>query len=103
MKLDDPTRWFDRRTALRSLVGGSAIFPAIVSQLLSDEAPSAVNDDPLAARPPHFPAKAQRVIFLFMSGGVSHVDSWDPKPKLVKDAGKTISVNEFQGRKGDFN
>ncbi|MBM4003782.1 MAG: DUF1501 domain-containing protein [Planctomycetes bacterium] len=102
MKLDDSTRWFDRRTALRSLVGGSAIFPAIVSQLLSDETPSAANDDPLAARPPHFPAKAQRVIFLFMSGGVSHVDSWDPKPKLVEDAGKTISVNEFQGRKGDF-
>jgi hypothetical protein len=37
-----------------------------------------------------------------MSGGVSHVDSWDAKPKLFTDAGKTISVNEFQGRKGDF-
>jgi hypothetical protein len=37
-----------------------------------------------------------------MSGGVSHVDSWDPKPKLRAAAGKTIPVNEFQGRKGDF-
>ncbi|MCA9109300.1 MAG: DUF1501 domain-containing protein, partial [Planctomycetaceae bacterium] len=32
----------------------------------------------------------------------SHVDSWDSKPKLFTDAGKTVSVNEFQGRKGDF-
>jgi hypothetical protein len=37
-----------------------------------------------------------------MSGGVSHVDSWDPKPRLFADAGKTVSVDEFQGRKGDF-
>ena len=37
-----------------------------------------------------------------MSGGVSHVDSWDPKPRLFADAGKMVSVNEFQGRKGDF-
>ena len=42
------------------------------------------------------------MIFLYMSGGVSHVDSWDPKPKLFADAGKTVPVNEFQGRKGDF-
>ena len=44
----------------------------------------------------------KRVIFLHMSGGVSHIESWDPKPKLAADAGKTVSVNEFQGRKGDF-
>ena len=38
--------------------------------------------DPLAPRPPHFPGKAKRVIFLFMTGGVSHLDTFDPKPKL---------------------
>ena len=53
-------------------------------------------------RPPHFPPKAKRVIFLYMSGGVSHVDSFDPKPKLFADAGKTVTVDEFQGRKGNF-
>jgi len=37
-----------------------------------------------------------------MSGGVSHVDSWDPKPRLFASAGKTVTVDEFQGRKGDF-
>jgi hypothetical protein len=82
------------------MVTGSLLFPAIVNSL--DGAVSA-SSDPLAAKPPHFPAKAKNVIFLFMSGGVSHVDSWDHKPNLFRDAGKTISVNEFQGRKGNFN
>jgi hypothetical protein len=59
---------------------------------------------PFRSPPPAaFSAKAKRVIFLYMSGGVSHIDSWDPKPKLFADAGKTVPVNEFQGRKGDFN
>ncbi len=91
-----------RRGALRSIVGGSLLLPGIVSQLLAeDQAPS--ESDSLSPRLPHFSAKAKRVIFLYMSGGVSHVDSWDPKPKLVADAGKTVPVNEFQGRKGEFN
>ena len=77
------------------------LLPGIVSQLLAeDNVPNL--EDPLAPKPTHFPPKAKRVIFLHMSGGVSHVDSWDPKPKLFADAGKTIPVNEFQGRKGDF-
>ena len=99
-----PNRLFDssRRGALRSMIGGSMLMPGIVSQLLADE-DAATSTDPLSPKPTHFPAKAKRVIFLYMSGGVSHVDSWDPKPKLVADAGKTIPVNEFQGRKGEFN
>ncbi len=44
--------------------------------------------DPLAPRPPHFPARAKRVIFLFMNGGPSHVDTFDPKPALEKYAGQ---------------
>ena len=90
-----------RRGALRSMVGGSMLLPGLVSQLMAEQ--SDLNPaDPLAPKETHFPAKARRVIFLYMSGGVSHVDSWDPKPKLFADAGKTIPVNEFQGRKGDF-
>lgn len=91
-----------RRDAVRSLVGGSLLLPGVLAQLLADDASRAAVTDPLAPKPPHFPAKAKRVILLFMSGGVSHVESWDAKPRLVADAGKTISVNEFQGRKGDF-
>lgn len=91
-----------RRGILRSMIGGSILMPGIVSQLLAEDATSAPSD-PLAPKATHFPAKAKRVILLHMSGGVSHIDSWDPKPKLFEDAGKTIPVNEFQGRKGDFN
>lgn len=77
------------------------IFPAMVRKLMAEE--SAVSDaDPLQARPSQYPAPAKNVIFLYMSGGVSHVDTWDPKPALIRDAGKTISVDEFQGRKGQF-
>src|SRR6476619_1435368 len=84
---------FDRRTFLRSAVGASAIFPALVAELLADEAA-----DPLAPKTPHFPAKAKRVIFLFMSGGVSHVDSFDPKPKLTADHGKQITLDHPETR-----
>jgi hypothetical protein len=44
--------------------------------------------DPLAPRPPHFPARAKRVIFLFMNGGPSHIDTFDPKPALKDHHGK---------------
>src|SRR5256885_14876900 len=45
---------------------------------------------------PHFPPKAKRVIWLFMLGGVSHVDTFDPKPALNKYAGKNISETPFK-------
>ena len=44
--------------------------------------------DPLAPKAPHFPARAKRVIFLFMTGGPSQVDTFDPKPLLDRDHGK---------------
>jgi hypothetical protein len=45
---------------------------------------------PLAPKKPHFEARAKSVIFLFMYGGVSQVDTWDPKPELLKHNGKPI-------------
>ena len=63
------------------------------------EAPRA-GVDPLAPRPPHFPAKAKRVIFLFMTGGVSHVDTFDPKPKLYADHGKTVTLDHPETKIG---
>jgi hypothetical protein len=50
--------------------------------------PSSIN--PLAPRGPHFPAKSKRVIHLFMNGGPSHVDTFDPKPALAKYAGQRL-------------
>ena len=49
-----------------------------------------VHRDPLAARPPHHPAKARHCIFLFMEGGPSHLDTFDPKPKL-----RQLHMKEF--------
>ncbi len=46
--------------------------------------------NPLAVKPPHHAAKAKRVIFLFMAGGPSHVDLFDPKPRLAEDNGKPL-------------
>jgi hypothetical protein len=56
--------------------------------LTAAEASHAVS--PLAPKKPHFPAKAQRVLHLFMNGGPSHVDTFDPKPSLQKYAGKRL-------------
>jgi hypothetical protein len=46
--------------------------------------------DPLAPKPTHFPARAKRVIFLFMNGGPSHVDTFDPKPVLSARSGDDL-------------
>jgi hypothetical protein len=65
---------------------------------LTGQALSAAAADPLAAKAPHFPARAKRVIFLFMQGGVSHVDSYDHKPRLDKDDGKMFSFDDARQR-----
>jgi hypothetical protein len=80
-----------RRGVLRSFVAGSVLMPGILSEMLRADSGAAV--DPLAPRPPHFPAKAKNVIFLFMSGGVSHVDTFDHKPKLYADHGKVVKLD----------
>src|SRR5438874_5376474 len=51
-------------------------------------APDPLN--PLAPKPAHFPAKAKSVIWLFMNGGPSQVDTWDHKPELAKRDGKDL-------------
>jgi hypothetical protein len=58
--------------------------------------------NPMAPRKPHFTPKAKSVIFLFMYGGPSHVDTFDYKPKLYPLDGKTIDVKTF-GRGGHKN
>src|SRR5947209_864626 len=74
-----------------------------LADLVAREArPAPAARNPLAARPPHFPARAKSVIFLFMYGGPSHVDLFDPKPELTRWDGRTIPVyrreDQFMGR-----
>ena len=84
-----------RRHMIRSLVGGSILMPGLLSGLFSDDAlgSGATSGGPLDPRTPHHAAKAKRVIFLYMSGGVSHMDSFDPKPRLNADHGKPSGPN----------
>jgi hypothetical protein len=82
---------------IRSLVCGSLVFPGILSELLAADG-KRPDRGPLAPRDPHFPAKAKRVIFLFLSGGVSHLDTFDPKPKLAADHGKPLEYRK-EGKK----
>ena len=48
--------------------------------------------DPMLVRPPHFAPKAKSVIFLFMDGGPSHVDTFDPKPRLREEDGQPLPL-----------
>lgn len=86
----------NRRNFLRSTVAGTLLLPGIIQQLLAD------SGDPLAARESQFPPRAKNVIFLFMTGGVSHVDTFDPKPALTRDHGKEIKADhpEIKDRPG---
>jgi hypothetical protein len=79
---------FDRRRFLRSAGGG---FGALALAAMLAEEGSA--SDPLAPKPTHFPASAKRVIFLFMSGGPSHVDTFDPKPDLTRLHGEKLPAS----------
>ncbi|MBI3192298.1 MAG: DUF1501 domain-containing protein, partial [Pedosphaera parvula] len=82
----NPTSPFlSRRQMVRSLVCGSALMPGILQLLLSQEA-RGEDTNPLAPKAPHFPGKAKRIIFMYMPGGVSHLDTFDPKEKLIASA-----------------
>jgi Protein of unknown function (DUF1501) len=61
---------------------------------LASERAAAGPANPLAPRPPHFTPKARRIIFLFMQGGVSQVDSFDYKPSLEKYAGQALPFDD---------
>ena len=64
--------------------------------LLAAHAADVNPTNPLAPRPPHFPAKVKRVIHLFANGGPSQVDTFDPKPALAKYAGKTLPTTNLR-------
>jgi Protein of unknown function (DUF1501) len=92
-----------RRDVLCRIGGG---FGALaLSSVLADAgllaaAPAAsAAKNPLAPKPPHFPARAKRLIFLFMNGGPSHVDTFDPKPELAKYAGQPLPASIAAQRK----
>ena len=73
---------------------------ALAGMLAAEARPALV--DPLAPRSGHFPATADRVIFLYATGGVSHVDTFDFKPALVADHGKKVTASRWLNKPGAF-
>ena len=71
---------------------GALLLADLMGQAFADDAPTL---NPLAPKKGHFPGKAKRVIHIFANGGPSHVDTFDPKPALEKQAGKPLPA-EFQ-------
>jgi Protein of unknown function (DUF1501) len=80
-------RALSRRDLLRT--AGAGFGSLALAALLGEEA-AAAPADPMAPKPPHFKASAKRVIFLFMHGGPSQVDTFDYKPLLERDHGKPL-------------
>src|SRR3954447_4318657 len=69
---------------------------ALASMLQAD------SRNPLASKAPHQAAKAKSVIYLFMHGGVSHVDTFDPKPELTRRNGQPLSLELAKTIKTSF-
>lgn len=86
-----------RREFLWQVGGGFA--GLALADLLAAEARAAA-PSPLAERPPHFPAKAKHCVFLFMNGGPSQVDTFDPKPALSRYEGKAYTGDAKVGSNG---
>ncbi|MCZ6792244.1 MAG: DUF1501 domain-containing protein [Planctomycetota bacterium] len=111
-RTDDPLRWPGRHLSRRELLRRSAVgfgHLALCAMLAEEAAareagsqpeaqpgaqpgahPEEARNDPLRPRPPHHPPRARRIIFLFMKGGPSHVDTFDHKPRLDRDHGKPL-------------
>ncbi|HEY0456629.1 MAG TPA: DUF1501 domain-containing protein [Verrucomicrobiae bacterium] len=84
--------------------GMSGIALAWLMQQENAFAATSLPDSPYAPRPPHFPARAKRVIHIYACGGVSHVDTFDHKPDLTKFNGQELTnkgkIDTFFGRPG---
>ena len=88
-----------RRSLLKTVSSGFGYvaFAGLSSLASAGDVPR--GSSPLAPKPPHFPARAKRVIFLCMHGAPSHVDTFDFKPRLAADTGKPTSNGRLLGAK----
>ena len=87
-----------RREFLHRASGG---FGALALAGMWNDAQAASND-PLAAQQSHFSAKADRVIFIFSTGGTSHVDTFNHRPQLIADHGKSVTATRWLNKSGEF-
>jgi hypothetical protein len=99
---------YSRRQALKSASAGFGL--VALASMLGQQAKANPTDKPgpLAPKQPHFPAKAKRIIFLFMQGATSQMDTWEYKPELQKNDGKVgpgggvLTASKFKwGQRGE--
>ncbi len=97
---NQPAAILNRRQLLSRAGSGAGLLG--LATLMNDNgllsAATSSPEDPLAPKPSHFPGKAKSVIWLFINGGPSHVDTWDYKPELEKRDGKELEgFDKFTG------
>src|SRR5262245_7490536 len=98
--MDRPSRktLFSRRDVLTSAASGLGAF-ALGSLLASDILAEAPGEGP---RPGHYPARARSAIFVFLAGGPSQVDLFDPKPLLLEYEGRPLPESMTKGKQFAF-
>src|SRR5580765_4729632 len=101
--LTNAGRWLlNRRDFLR--LGGTGLGGIALTALLAEQGLLAADNSPIrphwsaerptAARPPHFTPKAKNILVIFCSGAISHLDTWDYKPELIKRHGQPLPGSE---------
>lgn len=88
-------RWFLRKC-------GVGLAGAALSSLLTREGLAETAHRPLAAKRPHFPARAKRVVYMFQAGAPSHLELFDPKPALAKHDGERPPASLLEGYRAAF-
>ncbi len=83
-------------------VGVGSIALGSLLHRAADAEPALAAQNPLAPKPPHFPAKAKSIIYLFMAGGPSQLEMWDHKPKLAELNGQPIPGSYIEGKRFAF-
>lgn len=98
--MNHPQKLWSRRELLERAGGGLGMLA--LAQLLGRSAPAQAAEslNPLAAKPAHFPAKAKAVIWIFVNGGASQVDTWNYRPELEKRDGQPLPG--FDNKTGFF-
>ena len=87
------SNFLTRRDLLRQATLGFGSLAMLDLLSRTSSAATALVEKPLAGKPPHFPARAKRVIYIFLDGGLSQIDSYDYKPLLQRDDGKPLPTS----------
>jgi len=92
--MTDHTNLVSRRDLLRTVGTGLGML-ALPALLQADTASLPAERNPLALRSPHFAPRAKQIIHIYLNGGPSQVDTWDPKPELTKWNGKHLPIGNL--------